>query len=228
MPSPTDGRPHPFVQIIPDDLRREFEAGDRTRDFKSASHEPADHESVDRSQGTPADGLQDRPCMCLGSAESQAGNLLIRRPFNRHTCRIFLPLRIPDGQVAGSAPPCVNGLKNPLMHLIDSDLSEGRAPNCYDKAEAEMRVPLALVVLCAVTQSALAQGTEECRSIPDRTARLACYDREAPPLTSRTPSQTTPARTAPAPKADSSKYMDSPGADDELVNARMNNICRGC
>jgi hypothetical protein len=93
-----------------------------------------------------------------------------------------------------------------------------------------MKVPFALfalVILCALTQSALAQGTEECRSIPDRTARLACYDREAPPLTSRTPAPP-PARTAPAPKPDSSRDMDSPGADDELVNARMNSICRGC
>ena len=89
-----------------------------------------------------------------------------------------------------------------------------------------MRVPFALVILCALTQSGLAQGTEECRSIPDRTARLACYDREAPPLTSRTP--TTPsARAAPAPKLDSSN-MGSSGSDDELVNARMNSICRSC
>jgi len=90
-----------------------------------------------------------------------------------------------------------------------------------------MRVPFALVILCALTQSAVAQGTEECRSIPERLARLACYDREAPPLTSRTPA-TPSARPAPAPKPDSSRYMDSPGSDDELVNARMNSICRGC
>jgi hypothetical protein len=90
-----------------------------------------------------------------------------------------------------------------------------------------MRVPFVVVILCALTQSALAQGTEECRSIPDRVARLACYDREAPPLTSRMPA-TPSARAAPAPRPDSSKYMDSPGSDDELVNARMNSICRGC
>ena len=50
-----------------------------------------------------------------------------------------------------------------------------------------MRIPFALVILCALTRLTLAQGTEECRSIPDRTARLACYDREAPPATSRMP-----------------------------------------
>ena len=91
-----------------------------------------------------------------------------------------------------------------------------------------MRVPFALVILCALTQSALAQGSEECRSIPDRTARLACYDREAPPVTSRRAATPSPAQTAPAPKPDSSKNMNSPGTDDELVNARMNSICRGC
>lgn len=90
-----------------------------------------------------------------------------------------------------------------------------------------MRVPFALVILCALTQSALAQGTEECRSIPDRMARLACYDREAPPLTSRTLA-TPSARAVRAPRPDSSKSVDSPGSDDELVNARMNSICRGC
>lgn len=86
-----------------------------------------------------------------------------------------------------------------------------------------MRVPFALMILCALTQSVLAQGTEECRSIPDRMARLACYDREAPPLTSP-PS----ARPKPAARPDSAKSMDSPGSDDERLNARMNSICRGC
>jgi hypothetical protein len=94
-----------------------------------------------------------------------------------------------------------------------------------------MRFPLALIILCALSQGALAQGTEECRSIPDRVARLACYDREAPPLTSRAPAAL-PARSASTPRPDarldSSKSVDSPAADDELVNARMNSICRGC
>ena len=90
-----------------------------------------------------------------------------------------------------------------------------------------MRVPFVLVILCLLTRSALGQGTEECRSIPDRAARLACYDREAPPLPSRA-TAAAPTRTAPAPKPDSSSYTDSPGTDDERVNARMNSICRGC
>jgi hypothetical protein len=90
-----------------------------------------------------------------------------------------------------------------------------------------MRVPFALVILCALSRTTLAQGNEECRSIPDRTARLACYDREAPPLTSRTPA-TPLARTPPAPRPDSSQSIGSTGSDDERVNARMNGICRGC
>ena len=90
-----------------------------------------------------------------------------------------------------------------------------------------MRVPFVLVILCLLTRSALAQGTEECRSIPDRSARLACYDREAPPLPSRATANP-PARTAPVPRADTSSAIDAPGTDDERVNARMNSICRGC
>ena len=90
-----------------------------------------------------------------------------------------------------------------------------------------MRVPFALVILCALTRSALAQGNEECRSIPDATARLACYDRETPPLTLRTPA-TPAARTGLAPKPNSPNDMVSPDTDDNLVNARMNSICRGC
>lgn len=90
-----------------------------------------------------------------------------------------------------------------------------------------MRVPFALMILCALTRSVLAQGTEECRSIPDRVARLACYDREAPPLTSRMAASPS-TRPATAPRPDSEKYMDSPGSDDERLNARMNSICRGC
>jgi hypothetical protein len=90
-----------------------------------------------------------------------------------------------------------------------------------------MRFLFALGFLCALGQAAIAQGSEECRSIPDRAARLACYDRETPPSTSRAPSMPVP-RTAPVSRADPSKNMDSLGGGDELVNARINGICRGC
>ena len=112
------------------------------------------------------------------------------------------------------------------MHLDDSDTTEGR--NAIDiKAGADMRLLFSLGLLCALCQAALAQGSEECRSIPDRAARLACYDRETPPSTSRVPAKPS-ARTAPTARVDSSKNMDSLGVDDEVVNARINGICRGC
>jgi hypothetical protein len=121
---------------------------------------------------------------------------------------------------------CREVFKNPLVHLDDSDTTEGR--NTIDiKAGADMRLLFSLGVLCALCQAALAQGSQECRSIPDRAARLACYDRETPPSTSRAPAMPSP-RTAPTSKVDSSKYVDSVGGDDEVVNARMNGICRGC
>ena len=93
-----------------------------------------------------------------------------------------------------------------------------------------MRLLRALILLLLASgHSASAQGTEECRSIPDRTARLACYDREAPPLSSSRAPAAPPARTAtPSPMSDSPRYTESPGSDDELLRARMNSICRGC
>lgn len=112
------------------------------------------------------------------------------------------------------------------MHLDDSDTTEGR--NTIDiKVGADMRLLFSLGVLCGLCQAALAQGSEECRSIPDRAARLACYDRETPPSTSRAPAMRSP-RTAPTSRVDSAKDMGSVGGDDEVVNARMNGICRGC
>lgn len=90
-----------------------------------------------------------------------------------------------------------------------------------------MRLLFSLGVLCALCQVALAQGAEECRSIPDRVARLACYDRERPPATSRAAATPAP-RAAPTSRVESSKDMDSLGGNDEVVNARINGICRGC
>lgn len=66
-------------------------------------------------------------------------------------------------------------------------------------------------------------ATAECKAITDSRARLACYDREA----TATPAQPT-ARSAAGSKVDNGKYVDSIGAEDAIVNARLKNICRGC
>ena len=80
-----------------------------------------------------------------------------------------------------------------------------------------------LVAICALSQSAFAQ-TPECKSIADSTARLACYDKSAPPAARAR----APLRAVPASTVDSGKYVDSISAEDALMNARLKNICRGC
>ena len=72
--------------------------------------------------------------------------------------------------------------------------------------------------------AALAQ-TPECRTIAEPAARLACYDKATPP-----PAAATAPKRAATPKslADPEKSMDSQSAEDALVTARMNGICRGC
>ena len=79
-----------------------------------------------------------------------------------------------------------------------------------------MRLFAALVAICALSQTAIAQ-TPECKSISNASARLACYDKPAPASAK-----------APAAKVDTTKYVDTIGAEDALMNARLKNICRGC
>jgi hypothetical protein len=80
-----------------------------------------------------------------------------------------------------------------------------------------------LVAICALSQTAFAE-TPECKSIADSDARLACYDKAAPPRVS----SAKPATRAPAAKVDGAKFVDSISAEDALMNAKLKNICRGC
>jgi hypothetical protein len=100
------------------------------------------------------------------------------------------------------------------------------------KKEVEMRLFAVLVALCALCQTAVAQ-TPDCKSISNPGARLACYDKAAPPVASAQKSVAAkPAASAsakaPASKVDNEKYVDSISAEDALMNARLKNICRGC
>src|ERR1035437_9381610 len=67
--APGDRRPDALVKIIPKDLGQDLEGGNQTRDLDLAGQEPADRKRVERSQCPPTDGLKDRPCVCLCSAE---------------------------------------------------------------------------------------------------------------------------------------------------------------
>jgi hypothetical protein len=87
-----------------------------------------------------------------------------------------------------------------------------------------MRLFAALVAICALSQTAIAQ-TPGCQSVSDPRARLACYDKVAAPVAAA--AKPAP-KTAPSSKVDTAKYVDSIGAEDQLMNARLKNICRGC
>ena len=59
----------------------------------------------------------------------------------------------------------------------------------------EMRLFAVLVAICALCQPAIAQ-TPECKSISNASARLACYDKAAPPVASSATAKP-PVRAAP-------------------------------
>jgi hypothetical protein len=84
-----------------------------------------------------------------------------------------------------------------------------------------------LVATCALCQTAIAQ-TPGCKSISNPGARLACYDKAAAPAASSVIAKP-PLRAVPVAKADDGgNYVDSIGAEDARVNAKLKNICRGC
>ncbi len=81
-----------------------------------------------------------------------------------------------------------------------------------------MKLFVMLVAICALSQPAVAQ-TGDCKSMSEAAARLACYDRAAPPAAATQPQR------APVSKAE---YVDTISAEDVRMNARLKNICRGC
>ena len=91
-PAPMDRRPDALVQIIPGDLGDDLEAGDRAGDLDPARQEPADRKGIERSQGAPTEGLENRPCVRLCSAKSN------------HPARLHL-VDSTTYHVAGSACP---------------------------------------------------------------------------------------------------------------------------
>jgi hypothetical protein len=85
-----------------------------------------------------------------------------------------------------------------------------------------MRLLALFAAMCALCQTGQAQA-QDCKSLTNADARLACYDKAAPPAAAK------PAlRTAPAPTNDSGKYVDTISAEDALMNTKLHSICRGC
>jgi hypothetical protein len=79
-----------------------------------------------------------------------------------------------------------------------------------------------LAAICVLCGPAIAQ-TNDCRSIPKASDRLAFYDKAAPPTSRGTPAA---ASQTPSPKPD--QATDPLAAENARLDAKINNICRGC
>jgi hypothetical protein len=84
----------------------------------------------------------------------------------------------------------------------------------------------ALLATSALCQTAIAQ-TPACRSIADSAARLACYDKGAPPVAPSTAARPV-LRAVPTSNVESTPYVDSVSAEDAIINAKIKGICHGC
>jgi hypothetical protein len=82
-----------------------------------------------------------------------------------------------------------------------------------------MKITVAVLMLCALAQSALAKGPN-CRSIENASGRLACYDAASPPKAAKPAAVESDGSRAP--------FTDPFVAEDARTTAKLKNICRGC
>ena len=146
---------------------------------------------------------------------------MIRQITRRH---VFLLLKIMawSGCSKSCVLPCSNP-KNCLKELVKL-MSCRVSRYCSAKLGDEMRLLFSLVAVVTLGQAAIAQG-QECKGIKNPSMRLACYDKAAPPV-ALAPKPAV--RTDPTSEVDAQKYVDPITAEDALLNARTNGICRGC
>ena len=99
--------------------------------------------------------------------------------------------------------------------LLDAACSNGDTTRKGNR----MKITLALLMLGACAQGALAAGPE-CRTIESTSGRLACYDAATPPRIVKPV----------AIESDESRppYKDLFIAEDARTTAKLKGICRGC
>jgi hypothetical protein len=95
-------------------------------------------------------------------------------------------------------------------------------------------VAAAMLTLCALagaTRAAETKDAKDCKTLADPAARLTCYDKINPPVATYPIPLPKPSRPIPLTRPDgtpgSTDVSDSV-ADDPIVAAKMNGICRGC
>jgi hypothetical protein len=81
-------------------------------------------------------------------------------------------------------------------------------------------------MLFAAASSGASAQTQDCRAIADPTAQLACYNNDPtpPPAQKRRPASPAAQRA----KSEPEKSAESLDAEDAVMRARINGICRGC
>jgi hypothetical protein len=85
-----------------------------------------------------------------------------------------------------------------------------------------MKFVALLALLCTLSLAATAQAAE-CQSIPKASARLACYDKTSPPVA---PPDKSALSKVPAPQQ--GPPVDRLSQENARLDAKINNICRGC
>jgi hypothetical protein len=88
-----------------------------------------------------------------------------------------------------------------------------------------MKSVMLSVALCVLCEAAIAQTTE-CQSIPKASDRLACYDKAAPPTSKNKPAAASP--TSSTSSSQPGQAGDPLAAENARLDAKINNICRGC
>ncbi len=95
-----------------------------------------------------------------------------------------------------------------------------------------MRFPAAMAALCALCGFASAQA-QDCKTLTDPAARLTCYDKINPPIATFPIPLPKPSHHIPLTRPDGTTGNEetsdvADGAEDAVLHAKMNNICRGC
>jgi hypothetical protein len=90
-----------------------------------------------------------------------------------------------------------------------------------------MKTIALLAFLCTFSEVACAY-TPECKSIPEASDRLACYDKAPPRLAVGKSSKTVTDKLA-APKIpEGRRFANMLDAENSKLNAKLKTICRGC
>lgn len=96
-----------------------------------------------------------------------------------------------------------------------------------------MKFLAAMAALCGLWGAAQAE-TQDCKSLTDPAARLTCYDKINPPIATFPIPLPKPSHHIPLTRPDGTAGNEetsdntSDGAEDAMLHAKMNNICRGC